>query len=60
MKKNCILVFNENVQENCFEKDVGFNLKPYQIIKINDTNDMTEQLIEQIEIFYGLSLPKAN
>ncbi len=53
-QNNFILVHNGEMVESNFDKDVGFNLKAYQVLTAKGTDDLRTQLKMQIETYYGL------
>ena len=53
-QNNFILVHNSEIKDSDFDKDVGFNMKVYQVLVANGTDDLRNQLKRQIETYYGL------
>ncbi len=53
---NFILVHNKSISGSDFSKDVGFNIKSFQVLTADDTNDLREKVKTQLEIFYNLRM----
>ena len=51
---NFILVHNKQTSENGFDSDVGFNIKTFQVLTADGTNELRTKIKEQIEIYYSL------
>jgi hypothetical protein len=54
MQDNFILIHNKAIVGCDFNKDVGFNLKAFQVLAANGTDDLRTQLKTQIETYFGL------
>ena len=52
-QNNFILLHNKKTTNSDFNKDVGFNLKEHKILIIDETNDLRNQIKEQIKKYYG-------
>jgi hypothetical protein len=50
--ENFLLLHNESISKAA--DDVGFNLSNIKQIRVNDSNNLREQLKQQIAIYYGL------
>jgi len=51
---NFILFHNREVAGANFDKDHGFNIKTYQVLLANDTNDLRHKIIAQVKKYYQL------
>jgi len=51
---NFILLHNKEVKGADFQTDHGFNIKTYQVLIANDTNDLRNQISAQIKKYYHL------
>lgn len=52
-QNNFILLHNKKTTNSNFDKDVGFNLKEHKILITDETNDLRNQIKEQIKKYYG-------
>lgn len=51
---NFILFHNSEVSGANFNKDHGFNIKTYQVLVAQDTNELRRQVLDQIKTYYNL------
>lgn len=52
-QNNFILLHNKETKGSDFKTDVGFNINHYKVLTVDGTNDLREQLKEQIKKYYG-------
>jgi len=51
---NFILLHNKKVAKADFDKDHGFNIKTYQVLLADGTNDLRNKIKEQVKKYYHL------
>jgi hypothetical protein len=52
-QNNFILIQNTETKSSDFGKDVGFNLNHFKVLTVDGTNDLREQLKDEIKKYYG-------